>query len=445
MWLTKVLSSASFLGAIIFTIPLAFDIGGRQCGLAFSLALSTYYFLYSALRLATPDHSRFRWSVCKLFALTQWLMIPTFLIWSLNKFSVDSNNASGWVERTFGRKRAQDATVHEWIFGVDGLAESLTIGTWDKVLRYSTPIFQVGEGFCSLLVIQAAGQITRWLVNRERGDNWMIGLLIASASIISSSVYFLWRITTFPEVSNVDAILIGVALTTAMFLCAWGIVSGRGNPVESSLLFAYVTLCIYQIFTDYQPAPGSSAAPDTPPDPALPPLPPIIMASYTTLIHALGSLPTIMHTAFNLMVGAVMTITPSVIVSLAYRVFVMYAAARIIPAVRESGARALSQEPSLDDDDDTTKLLGLLTWFSPSILIAVYTSLLMQHFASGNGGIVDAGSAVQGEWWKNQGGDTGGNFWRWINLAVTMAIYAVELRISKEDDDGRLTSHWKSD
>jgi hypothetical protein len=44
------------------------------------------------------------------------------------------------------------------------------------VLRYSTPVFQVGEGFCSLLVIQAAGQITRWLVNRERGDSWMVSL-----------------------------------------------------------------------------------------------------------------------------------------------------------------------------------------------------------------------------------------------------------------------------
>jgi len=63
-----------------------------------------------------------------------------------------------------------------------------------------------------------------------------IGLLISSASIISTSVYFLWRITTFPEISNVDAILIGVAITTAIFLGGWGIVSARGNPVESSLL-----------------------------------------------------------------------------------------------------------------------------------------------------------------------------------------------------------------
>jgi hypothetical protein len=166
------------------------------------------------------------------------------------------------------------------------------------------------------------------------------------------------------------------------------------------------------------------------------------MASYTTLLHALGSLPTIIHTGYNLMVGAVMTITPSVIISLAYRVFVMYAAARIIPAIRESGARALSQEPSLDDDDETSKILGFLTWFSPSIIIAVYTSLLMQHFASGNG---TDGSAVTGEWWKSQGGDVGNNTWRWINLAITMSLYAIELKISNPDDDGRLTGHWKTD
>ncbi|KAG9200086.1 hypothetical protein G6514_007563 [Epicoccum nigrum] len=438
MWFARVLSSTFFLGAIIFTIPLAFDIGGRTCGLAFSLSLSVYYFLYSCLRLATPDRSRVRWALCNLVAWAQLLAIPTLLIWSLNKFSIDATNNAGWVERTFGGKRSEYTSVQDWIFGSEGLLQNFSIGAWDKTLRYSTPVFQIGEGFCSLLVIQAAGQITRWVVNRERGDSWMIqiGLLIGSASVISTSIYFLWRITTFPEISNVDAILIGAAITTAIFLGGWGVASARGNP------FAYVTLCIYQIFTDYQPTPGSTAADAAASEPALPPLPPIIMASYTTLLHALGSLPSIIHTGFNLMVGAIMTITPSVIVSLAYRVFVMYAAARIIPAIRDSGARELSQEPSLDDDDETSKILGFLTWFSPSIIIAVYTSLLMQHFASGNG---TDGSAVTGEWWTNQGGDAGGNMWRWINLAITMGLYAIELQISKADDDGRLTSHWKTD
>ena len=57
-----------------------------------------------------------------------------------------------------------------------------------------------------------------------------------SGSIISSAAYFLWRITTFPEIGNLDATLIGVSITCACFLCGYGILSGKGNPIESSLL-----------------------------------------------------------------------------------------------------------------------------------------------------------------------------------------------------------------
>lgn len=437
MWLIRASSAAIFLFLIIFTIPLTFDVGGRTCGLAFSLALTLYYFFYSLLRLITPPQSRFRYALGQLIGYTQWIAILALMIWSLNKFSVDADISSGWVERTFGSKRAVDTSVKEWLFGRGGMIETWTIGTWDKLLRWSTPVFQIFEGFCTLLVIQACGQITRYLVNREGGDSWMIGLLGVSAAIFSSSIYFLWRITTFPEIGNMDAILIGAALTCAIILAIWSIASGRGNPVESSLLFAYITLCIYQIFTDYQPS-NPDDAPPPPAQPALPPLPPIIMASYTTLMHALSALPSTIHTSFNFIMAAVMTVTPSVIVSLAYRVFVFYASARIIPAVRENGARALSKEPTLEDDDDVGRVLGFLTWFSPSILISVYTSLLMQHFSS------ISGNGNHGNWWLIQGGDAGGNLSRWANLAVTMGVYAIELYIGREDDTA-LTSHWKSD
>lgn len=265
-----------------------------------------------------------------------------------------------------------------------------------------------------------------------------ISLLVLSASVISSSVYYLWRVLQFPEISNVDAALIGVAITSAVILCAWGIGSGRGNAVESSLLFAYIVLCVYQIFTDYQPSqPVEQAPPAQAAD--FPPLPPIIMASYSTLIHMLSLLPSITHAAFNVVTAAFSAITPSVLITLAYRLFVFYASTRIIPAVRESGARALSQEASLDDDDSAGQLLGLLSWFSPTILVAVYTSLLMQHFAA------NSQAEVGGQWWLSQG-DVGSNFWRWINLACTMALYAFELWISKEDDiDTGVTGHWKTD
>lgn len=260
-----------------------------------------------------------------------------------------------------------------------------------------------------------------------------------SASVISSSVYFLWRVTRFPEIGNVDATLIGITITCAVFLCAWGIGSGKGNPVESSLLFAYIVLCIYQIFTDYQPSTPVQLLPPPSQPTDFPPFPPIIMASYTTLLQALSVLPSAIHATFSFIIAALSTITPSVIISLAYRLFVLYACTRIIPAVRESGARALSQEASLEDSDGAGQVLGLLSWFSPSILIAVYTNLLMQHFASMSG---EGGDA---DWWMSQGGHVGGNLWRWINVAGTMALYAVELYLGKDDIDSGLTGHWKAD
>lgn len=439
----RFLRSSAFICSVVFTVPLAFDVGGRACGLVFSLGLATYYFILSCLRIAAPAHSRARRWAVTAFAALQPFLIPTLLIWSLNKYSVDGGDGANWVARAFynaTKPLQQSESIQDWIFGREGVMENFLIGGWDKLLRYSTPIFQLSEGFCSLLVIQASGQVTRYLVNNaDGGDSWMIGLLVFSSSVISSSVYFLWRITTFPGIDSQDAMLIGMAITCAVFLCAWGIGSGRGNVVESSLLFAYITLCIYQIFTDYQPSNPAKLAQGITAEDDFPPLPPILMASYTTMLQALSSLPSILHSAFGFMYAAIRTITPSVIISLAYRLAVLYAAARIIPAVRESGARALDDGPdSLEDSEGVSTLMGVLSYFSPSILIAVYTSLLMQHFAS-------ASSDHPGEWWTSQGGEGGANISRWVNLAGTMALYAVELWLGKGYGDDMGSGHWKLD
>ncbi|TPX13974.1 uncharacterized protein E0L32_005674 [Thyridium curvatum] len=454
-WIFRVLFSTLFLLSIVLSIPIAFDVGGRDAGLAYSFSLFLFYAVYSAAKLlltttapragpATAPARHLRWLVSTAFRACQWVVIPTLLIWSLNRFSVDAGSTD-WVARTIAHvtpKVGRPAGWHEWFFGQGGLLESVTLGGWDRTLSTLSPVFQLLEGFCSLLIIQAAGQITKYLVNRGRSDLWVIILLVISSSVLASSVYFLWRIAQFPELGNRDAVLIGATTTSAFFLCVFCIGSGRGNPVEASLLFAYVVLCIYQIFTDYQPssrARAEAAAHDPPQQPEFPPLPPIIMASYSTLIHMLSSLPSAVGSSFSFIYAAFQTITPSVIISLTYRIIVFYCATRIIPAVRESGARALSQEPSLEDSDTASKLLGFLSWFSPSILIAIYTSLLLQHFtvSSDAGDDGDVG-------WTLRGGDAGGNTWRWINVAATMALYSVELYLGSDDDSG-MTSHWKMD
>ncbi|KAI0389641.1 ICE2-domain-containing protein [Xylariaceae sp. FL0594] len=435
-WFFRVVSSSVFLLTIVLSIPIAFDVGGRDSGLAYSLALFGFYFVYSAARLATPDKSRVRWFLTRTLQTSQWVVIPSLLIWSLHNFAVDASSTD-WVSRTIGGLRTHKHTTWtDWVFGNGGLIESVTLGSWDKVLSYSSPVFQLAEGFCTLLVIQAIGQISRWLVNRGRSDTWVLLLLIFSASNIGGAVYFLWRVALFPSISNIDATLIGMTVTSAVFLCAIGIGTGRGNPVESSLLFAYVVLCVYQIFTDYGQSPEAQAAAlqESANQPEFPPLPPIIMASYSTFLHLLGSLPSAVYSSLSFLHAAFQTIAPSVMISLVYRIIVFYSATRIIPAVREAGARALMEGPSLDDSDAANRILGVLSWFSPSILIAVYTSLLLQHF-----------SASDHEGWTLRDGDAGGNTWRWINIAATMGLYAVELYLGSEDVDGGMVSHWKTD
>lgn len=173
-WIFSVLFSSIFLLSIVLSIPVAFDVGGRDSGLAYSLSLFFYYFFYSTIKIATPEGSRVRWTVSNLLRVSQWIIVPTLLIWSLGQFAVDAGSTN-WVERTLGGMlRSKSTSWTEWVFGKDGVLETVMLGGWDNLLRYSGPVFQLLEGFCTLLVIQAAGQITRWLVNRGRSDTWLV-------------------------------------------------------------------------------------------------------------------------------------------------------------------------------------------------------------------------------------------------------------------------------
>jgi hypothetical protein len=84
--------------------------------------------------------------------------------------------------------------------------------------------------------------------------------------------------------------------------------------------------------------PGSAATPTIPPPPVTtdPSLPPMIINTYNSVLDLLHQiLPTTIANTLNFAYTAIThTLTPSILTSLLYRIFVLYAATRIIPAVR---------------------------------------------------------------------------------------------------------------
>jgi hypothetical protein len=110
-----------------------------------------FYFHLSTFRLLLSS-SKLRW-IPTLIGLVQNFIIPTILVWVLNAFSTNSA-PSTWTHR-------------------------ILITPWDWTLTRSTPLFTLIEGFASLLVIQAVGQICRWVVN-NRSDSWMVHSLEVS-------------------------------------------------------------------------------------------------------------------------------------------------------------------------------------------------------------------------------------------------------------------------
>jgi ICE2 len=94
-------------------------------------------------------------------------------------------------------------------------------------------------------------------------------------------------------------------------------------------------------------------------------LPPMIVNAYASVLDLLHQiLPTTIHNTLNLAYTAIThTLTPSILTSLLYRIFVLYAATRIIPAVR-GVSQEFTSEPDLDSPEPVhTPSLYLMTVF----------------------------------------------------------------------------------
>lgn len=263
---------------------------------------------------------------------------------------------------------------------------------WGTILTLSSPLFIILESVSSLLVAQKLGQVGREFVGE--GEAYQFVLLIASAVAYVVSAW--WIVVAYPAaaMSPLSATLLGAALTAFLFLTFIGFGLRRTNVIESSGLALFIAynlwLCGFdrQSFSD----PASSYAP--------------------LLSNIMPHLQTLVNFVTN-------TLPKPVLVALVYRLTILLGAARVLPSI---GVDPWEADYGTDDGWDgrpTSKLTNILLTYRQSILVTVYSHLL----------ILDHSSQV---------------WWRWMNIFFTLVIWSIELLVSAGEDDA-ITKEWKVD
>lgn len=440
----KSILSVYYLALVVLTIPLAFDVGGIDCGLTYSFLMLALYFVLTTLRLMARRFPILRF--ISVFYYTQHLFIPSILMFFLQYSS------------------QKTPTI------------PVVISLWRFLLEHLTLVFTVAEGFCSLLLIQAVSQILDWLtVNKS--DSWLFVSLIGSGSTITGALYFLYRIYVNPftlELGN--ASLLGSFLTVTVGLGLYGIVSGKGSMIESSLLFAYIVRCIYETFpllsedasnqitqlfalTSFNLRKEIARLPH-----------PVTETLLNVLPFLASNIPHSFRTIWEYLIAALHKLTLPLLINLAYRIGVFYAATKIIPSLYHGLPYSPPRTPQLrsrqvssssvsslyigDEPQERrpprlqlkkqppSTTMKLIYAYSPCIIIAVYTHLMLLY----NG---ELGTELKlWGWWADAPQDSivvvhPWQFWNWINMATTLVLYMAELSGNGNASNSAMTSHWK--
>ena len=74
-----------YLVLMILTIPLAFDVGGVNCGLAYSLTTLVTYFILTTIRILVRKTKYFQW--ISIIYYCQHFFIPSLLTYFLSYYS----------------------------------------------------------------------------------------------------------------------------------------------------------------------------------------------------------------------------------------------------------------------------------------------------------------------------------------------------------------------
>ncbi|KDN37910.1 hypothetical protein K437DRAFT_240439 [Tilletiaria anomala UBC 951] len=506
---------------VLFYLPLSLDLAGTEAFLALSASLASYYFILSTIRLMTKN-TRLAW-IGNFLAIFQFVVIPACLLVCFNVYSPPSESyfahlakrpsalASAGSSATSAAGRSslfglragtsKDTTVetrsdtpHDaGLAGIVG-AEFDTLlqavfnwfiwsffflarnvpGWWSTFLRFSSPLFSLLEGVASVLVIQAVGSMSRWVIAtslsrppspRKRllsylpsfglggAEGWQLLFLLLSAfTYVSSAVALYLSFEGATRDRPGAAAAVGVSVSSTFWLTAIAFAVRKGNVVETSLMLAYVVFNVTQLsdslaFTADPLALIRSFKVNTESGSPLPLLPSVV-GSTKTLVQVGGR---IAGHSIDFISAALAALPKSVIVSLLYRLMVLYAASRILPLLKAGGPprwlkpdksdaddyddysedeydsdedireeekpRRKAEQKSLSEEEPFGAFISIIVSYSRLIMIAVYSHLLL----------LDQSHQI---------------YWRFLTVGITLTLWAFELLIGKEDADA-FTREWK--
>ncbi|GAA5973174.1 hypothetical protein JCM11641_006306 [Rhodosporidiobolus odoratus] len=410
---------------VLLYLPLALDIAGKEAMLALSLLLTVAFGISATLHLITRN--TFLRPLSTTISILQPLIIPVLLLLTLNLYSSSPSSPPSLRDKLFhphvraSTEQTPELPSSQLTASLLSVARSAP-AYWEKVLRTSSPVFTILEGLCTLLCIQAVSRFTFARIENSRSPDLLkMVLLPGVAALYVGSAYFLWE--SYGAVPDtISATLIGVAVTTIIFLSGISFSMQKGNPIETSLMLAYAVFQIFHLSSRPQmytggllkhvlKAPGSNGHP---------PLPPVVLQS----LEAISSLASQTFGAGVEFVTAASSALPlSVLVLLFYRVTALYAATRIVLALkREMGG--YQDNRKLSEEEPFARFMTVCLAYARSLLIAVYTHLLLlSTFPT-----------------------TEQSFWRWSNVFLVQLLWAVELRLGQHMDevDGGV-SRWKTE
>lgn len=524
----RVLFSTIYLIYIVLTIPLSFEVGGLNCGLSYSLTILILYFCLATLRVL--KYHRF---ISSFLYYLQHLFLPTLLSYFLTLFK---------NEQPLGpANHLSTSSIFQNIWW------NYIIKFWKFFLINSTPLFTILEGFCSLLSVQAIGQLFKYFI-RNKSDTWSILNLVLSSCILSTSIYFAGKIYVSPlidleNVGLITASLLGSAFTLTILITFYAIYYNRATTLESSLMVAYIVKCCYELFPELSKTNISSLFRfvfnefkkiDNQAKQSLtlnkehinfskiyiylkldeisrlwshywndeelvssnirskvPQILNVILEFVTTIENfgkvlfnlVLEHFPKSFGPLWDFFKLSIGNLTFSILIQLAYRITVFFAATKIIPIL--SPMNNISPVQIRKEQQSTSSRLIYL--YSPCIIIAVYTNLMIQYnyeiekethlflwlhnkfsefFSSDASALQNQLSSATTNSITNILTSTGTfktvettvsnssssisslfmsihswQFWNWINIFAVLLLYFSEL-VSYDPEDSSLTDHW---